>query len=185
MTSIRASGGGRVENPQRRVIQVAAGDEPLVGFVDVGKRVGRRGEELQQGVALADLMQARAEGGDGLVMRIEQAPLGEQRVHERIAYGAFDGLAELRARDQERVDVDPIRIERQVGLFELLIVNRDQHQVDIGLGPDGVVREAAAEYGRQDRAIPFHLGDEIVERLGEFLLDGFGRLDIPSRWRPM
>jgi hypothetical protein len=106
-------------------------------------------------------------------------------VHERIPYGAFDGLTELRARYQERVDVDPIRVEREVGLFELLIVDGDQDQVDIGPGPDGVVREAAAEYGRQDRAIPSDLRDEIVERLGELLLDGFSRLNIPSRWRPM
>ena len=149
------------------------------------KRVGRRGEELHLRVALADLVQPGAEGGDGLVMRVEQASLGEQRVHERVADRAFDGLAELRARHQERVDVDAVRIERQVGPFELLVVDGDQHQVDIGLRPDGVVRQAAAEDGRQDRPIPFDLRDEIVERLGELLLDGFGRLDMPSRWRPM
>jgi hypothetical protein len=106
-------------------------------------------------------------------------------VHERIAYRAFDGFAELRARDQERVYVDPIRIERQVGPFELLVVDGDQDEVDIGLGPDGVVREAAAEDGGEDRAIPLDLGDEIVERPGELFLDGFGRLYMPSRWRPM
>jgi hypothetical protein len=83
------------------------------------------------------------------------------------------------------VYVDAIRIEGEVCPFELLVVDGDQHQVDIGLGPYGVVREAAAKYGRQDRAVPSDLRDEIVERLGELLLDGSGRLNMPSRWRPM
>jgi hypothetical protein len=81
--------------------------------------------------------------------------------------------------------VDAIGIEREVGPFELLVVDGDQDEIDIGLGPDGVVREAAAEDGGEDRAILADLRDEIVERPGELLLDGLSRLDMPSRWRPM
>jgi hypothetical protein len=53
-----------------------------VGFVDKWQRVSRRGEELHPRVALADLVQAGAECGDGLVVRVEQTSLGQQRVHE-------------------------------------------------------------------------------------------------------
>ena len=36
--------------------------------------------------------------------------------------------------------------------LDLLVVDGDQHQVDVGLRPHRVVRQAAAEDGRQDRA---------------------------------
>jgi hypothetical protein len=106
-------------------------------------------------------------------------------VNEGIAHRAFDGLTELRAWDQERVYVDGIGVEGQVGPFELLIVDGDEDKIDIGFGPDGVVREAATENGGEDRAIFFDLRDEIVEGPGELLLDGFSGLDMPSLWRPM
>jgi len=95
-------------------------------------------------------------------------------VHERVANGAFHGLAELRARQQERVDIDAIRIQGEAGLGDLLIVQRDQYQIDVGLLPNGVVREAAAEDCGKDRAVAADLRDQIVERSGELLLDGFG-----------
>ena len=78
-------------------------------------------------------------------------------MHERIADGAFHRLAELRPRHQERVDVHPVRVERQAGRLHLLVVDRHQHQVDVGLRPDRIVRQAAAEDGRQDRPVLFHL----------------------------
>ena len=53
----------------------------------------------------------------------------------------------------------------------LLVVDRHQHEVDVGLRPDGVVRQAAAEDGREDRAVRLHLLDQRVERGGELLLD--------------
>ena len=36
---------------------------------------------------------------------------------------------------------------------DLLVVDRHEHQVDVGLRPDGVVRQAAAENRREDRAV--------------------------------
>ena len=162
----------RVENPKRRVIEIAAGDEPFVGLVDGIQRVRAGGEELNLRVALADLVQPGAETGDGLVMGIQQPPLGQQRMHERVADRAFDGLAELGPRHQERVDVHATGVQRQARLLHLLIVDGHQRQVDVGLRPDGIVRQAAAEDGRQDRAVLFHLLHQIVERLGELLLDG-------------
>ena len=52
------------------------------------------------------------------------------------------------------------------------VVDRHQHQVDIGLLPDGVVRQAAAEDGGEDRAVLLHPLDQDIERRGEGLLDG-------------
>ena len=105
---------GGVEDPERRVVEVAARDEPLVGLVDRRQRARRRAEELHLRVALADLAQPGAEIGDRLIVRVEQPPFGQERVHERVADRAFDRLAELRARHEERVDVDPVRVQRQV-----------------------------------------------------------------------
>ena len=55
--------------------------------------------------------------------------------------------------------------------LDLLVVDRHEHQVDVGLRPDRVVRQAAAEDGREDRAVLLHLLDQRVERRGELLLD--------------
>src|SRR5207245_6461191 len=72
----------------------------------------------------------------------------------------------------ERVNIHSTGIERQARLLQLLIVYRHQCQIDVGLRPDGIVRQAAAEDSRQDRPILFHLRDKIVERIGELFLDG-------------
>ena len=138
------------------------------------------GEELQQGIAFADFMQAGAERGDGLVVRVQQAPLRQQRVHERIPDRAFDRLTKIGARDQEGVDVDPVGIEREAGPLEFLVVDGHQNEVDIGFCPDGVVGEAPAENGGENGAVLTDLRHEIVERRGEFLADGLGRLGVHS-----
>ncbi len=143
-----------------------------MGLVDGRQRARGRGQKLHLGVALANLVEPGAEGGDRLVMRVEQPPFRQQRMHEGIADGAFDRLAELRPRHQECMDVDSVGVKRQARCLQLLIVYRHQRQVDVGLRPDGIVREAAAEDGGQDRAVLFHLRDEDVERLGELLPDG-------------
>ena len=161
-----------VENPKRGVIEVAACDEPFVGLVDWRQRMGRRSQKLQLCVALADLIQPGAEAGDGFVMRVQQPPFRQQRVHEGIADGALNRLPELRPRHQERVDVHSTGVERDAGLVHLLVVDGHERQVDVRLFPDGIVRKAAAENGRQDRTVPFHLRDKFIERLSESLLDG-------------
>src|SRR4029077_4761657 len=87
-----------------------------------------------------------------------------------------DRLAELRPRHQERVDIHAVCVERQASLtIDLLVVDGHQRQVDIGLRPYGIVRQAATEDGCQDRPILFHLRDETVKRVGELLLDGWCR----------
>ena len=50
-----------VQNPERGVIQIAARDQPLVRLVYVREGVGRRGEQLQLRIALAERAQAFAE----------------------------------------------------------------------------------------------------------------------------
>ena len=63
------------------------------------------------GVALADCLEPGVEIRDRRVVRVEEAPLGEERVRERLADRAFDGLPELRARHQEGMDVHAVRIQ--------------------------------------------------------------------------
>ncbi len=89
---------GRVENPQRRVVQIAARQKPFMGLVDGGQSPGCRREELHLVVALADAAEIGAQGGDALIVRVEQTSLGEERVEERVAHGAFQGLAKLGSR---------------------------------------------------------------------------------------
>jgi hypothetical protein len=74
------------------------------------------------------------------------------------------------------VDVHSTDIEREARRRHLLIVYRHESQVYIGLGPDGIVRQAAAKYGRQDRAILFYLRDKFIQRLSELPLDGPRRI---------
>ncbi len=69
-----------------------------MSFVDRPQRVRRRAQELYLRVALADFPQPRAEFGDRLIMSVEQPPLGQERVHERVADRPFHRLAELRPR---------------------------------------------------------------------------------------
>ena len=57
----------------------------------------------------------------------------------------------------------------------LPVVDRDQHEVDVGLRPDRVVRQAAAEDRGEDGAIVLHLLHEGVERSGEALSNRRGR----------
>ena len=104
-------------------------------------------------------------------MRVEQPPFRQQRVREGIADGAFDGLAELRSRHQERVNINTVRVQRQIRALDLLVIDGDEHEVDVGLFPDRVVRQAAAEDGGEDRAIIFHLLDERIKCFAELLLN--------------
>ena len=69
-------------------------------------------------------------------------------------------LAEFCPRNEDGVDVHPVRIERQVACLDLLVVDGHEHQIDVRLGPDLVVRQAAAEDRRQDGAVLLHLLDE-------------------------
>ena len=57
---------------------------------------------------------AVAEVGDRRVVRVEQPALGEERVHERVVQRAFDRLAELGARHEDRVNVHAVGIERTI-----------------------------------------------------------------------
>ena len=96
-------------------------------------------------------------------MGVEQPAFGQERVHERVANRSFDQLAELCPGHQQRMHVHPVRVERHVSSLNLLVVDGDQHQIDIGLRPDGVVRQAATEDGGQDGAVFLHLRDERVK----------------------
>jgi len=72
---------------------------------------------------------------------------------------SFDRAAEFGARHEKRVHVDTVSVERHVGDFDLPVVDGDEHEIDVGLLPDGVVRKAAAENGGVDRAGTLHFGD--------------------------
>ena len=101
MTSICGQRRRRVQDPERGVVEVPAGDEPLVRLVDGRERSGRRAQELDLLVARAELAQPFAQPGDRLVVGVEQPALGEQRVHERVLDRSLDRPPELGARNQE------------------------------------------------------------------------------------
>ena len=73
----------------------------------------------------------------------------------------------LRALHQQGMHVDPVGVERHAALPPERVVHRDQEQIDVGLFPDAVVRQAATEERAQNRAITLQLGHEGVERGGE------------------
>ena len=79
----------------------------------------------------------------------------------------FDRLAEVSARHQVRVHVHAVGIERHRAPGRFCLIDGYEHEIDIGLRPDGVVRQAAAEDRRQYAAVLLYLGDERVERRGE------------------
>ena len=154
----------RVKDPQHGVVEIAARDHPLVSFVNRLQRVDRGGEKLQAGIALADVRQAVAQVADRFVVGVEKAPLRQQRVHEGVVGRPLDDLAKAGPRHQERVHVDPVGVQRHVPAGYQLVVDRDQPQIDVRAGPDGVVREAAAQDRRQDRPILLEILDQPVER---------------------
>ncbi|PYR38568.1 MAG: hypothetical protein DMF89_14915 [Acidobacteria bacterium] len=101
-----------------------------------------------------------------------------------MAYGVLDEAAKLATRDEDSVDVHAIRIERQLALVHFLVVNRHEHQVDVGFRPDPVVRQAAAQKSGEYRAVEFDLLDQAVEGGFELQLDGVvrhGRPRCPDR----
>ncbi len=103
-----------VEDPERRVVEVAAGDEELVRLVDARQRVRRRLQQRQVRIALANRLEPRAQVGDRVVVREQHAALGEKGVHERLVDGAFGQLPELRPLHQHRVHVHAVGIEGHV-----------------------------------------------------------------------
>ena len=60
------------------------------------QRAGRRAQELHCVSRSPISLQPRAQIGDRLVVRVEQPPLRQKRVHERVADRALDRLAKLR-----------------------------------------------------------------------------------------
>ena len=162
----------RLEDPQSAVVQILASDEPFPRLVEGRQRVRRRLEQPHGRVAAAERMERVAEIGDGRVVRIQQAALGEQRVHERVAQRAFDRLTKLRPGHQDGVDVDAVRRQGDVRGRHPFVINRDEHEVDIGLFPDRVMRQAAAEDGGQHGVVFADLTDKDVERFGEATFDG-------------
>ena len=69
------------------------------------------------------------------------------------------------------MDVHAVRIEREIRRFHFLVVHGDEHQVDVGPDPDSIVRQAAAQDGREYRAVLLHRVDEAIERRGKPLLN--------------
>jgi hypothetical protein len=90
-------------------------------------------------------------------------------VHERLVHRPFGELAELGPLHQQRVDVDAAGVQRDVGFARQRVVCRDQQQVDVGFGPDAVVRQASPEQRRQNRAVALKLRQQGVERGGELV----------------
>jgi hypothetical protein len=82
-----------------------------VRLVEDWQHVGRGTEQRDLAIALTHLMERGAESGDGLVVRVEQSSLHEERVQERVPHRPFDHLPEFGTRDEDRVDVHTIGVE--------------------------------------------------------------------------
>src|SRR6185437_7143398 len=108
-------------------------------------------------------------------MRVQNPALREERMHKRIAKRALGNLAKLGPRHHQRVDVHAVRIESRGASLGLFVIDRHEHQVDIGLIPNPVVRQAAAEDGGQYGAILFYLVDEAIDGLRKPPLHGVSR----------
>ena len=72
-------------------------------------------------------------------------------------------LRNCRAWQQPRVDVDAVGVQRDRARRDPAVVDRHEHQVDVGLCPDGIVRQAAAEDRSKDAVIVLQLHHERVE----------------------
>ena len=152
-----------VQDPERGVVEVGASHEPLVRLVDGRKRPDGGAQELNLLVARAKIAQAFAEPGNRLVVGIQEPTLGEQRMDERVLHGSFDGPPKLGTRYEEGVDVDALGVERDRSRRHLAVVDRHQHEVDVGFRPDGVVGQAAAEERGENAPVLPDLLDEGVE----------------------
>src|SRR5256714_2461748 len=160
-----------VQNPESSVLQVATRQEPFVSLVDRAQCPRSRLQQLNLSIALTNLLETGKKLGDALVVRVKKAPLGEKGVYEGVPDRALHHAPKLRASGQHGVDVDTIGVERQSTLFHLPVVDRDEHQIDVGLRPHRVVRQTAAENRRQDGAILLDLLDQPIEGGGKLLLD--------------
>ena len=86
------------------------------------------------------------------------------------------------------MNVHAVRVQRHrlvAGLHEL-VIDRDEHEIDVRLRPDLVVRETPAENRRQDRLVVLHARDQSVERGCELLMlaypgEGHGLRGIANR----
>jgi hypothetical protein len=92
-------------------------------------------------------------------------------MRERGSHRALDPLAKLAARKEQGADVRAVGIERQIARVDLAIVDGHEHEVDVGLRPHRVVREAPAEDRREHRAVGPDLFDQPVQRGRELLAD--------------
>ena len=92
-------------------------------------------------------------------------------MHERIADRPFRRLSKFCSRNEQGMDVHPVGIEGEVSRRHLLVIDGHEHQIDVGLGPHLVVRQATTKDRRQDRSVLLHLLDEGTERLLEPLFD--------------
>src|SRR5262249_43228544 len=102
-----------VQDVQSGVFEIAAGAEPLVRLVQRRQSSGGGIEKRDLYVALADDVELPAQGGDSLIVRVEQAALGQERMNKPIADGAFNEFAKLSARHEQCVYVDSVGVQRE------------------------------------------------------------------------
>jgi hypothetical protein len=72
------------------------------------------------------------------------------------------------------VRVQAVSVQTDASLVGLAVVDRHEHEIDVGLIPDGVVRQAAAQNRGEHATIARDLRDERIERSSEGLVNGVG-----------
>ena len=161
-----------MENPEGGVIEVAAGAKPLVGFVDGGQGTGGSVQELDSDVALANRMQLFTKFGDTGLVRIEKPPFRKEGMKETAAKRPFSSFAKISPGHEQGMDVDAVCIKRESFFRDFPVVDCDENEIDVGLVPDRVMRKAATEHGRKDRAVVLDTGDQGIQRLRELVVGG-------------
>ena len=76
--------------------------------------------------------------------------------------------------------VDAAGVEIQAVPIDFSVIEGDEQQVDVGLGPNGIVGEASTQHGGENRAILLHLLDEFIESGVESVPDLSGRSRRPA-----
>src|SRR5262249_12878938 len=145
------------KDPQSGVLEIAARDKPFASFVHGRQHMCCCPEKLQLRITVANRVKSVTEISERGIMRIKQPALRQKRMRERVVSRAFDDFSEFGAGYQQRMNIHAVGIERHVRLLHFLIVDGNEHKVDIRLCPYRVVRKAAAENSREYRAIVSNL----------------------------
>ena len=117
-------------------------------------------------VSRSPIGEARAEVGDRLVAREQDAILGEERVHERLRTAPRPVFG-TRPLHQQRMDVHAVGVERDVGLTGERVIDRDEQGSISDLAQTRSCDRLPPSSAARIEPIALELGHQGVEGGGE------------------